>query len=191
MRGRSFPQTLFRVFENDPSARGFIVDLLCQPPLEARIGLAIQRDQMRREVAALGGREALSLLLQLGKTHAGNVASGRIASTGETRYRIVRPKWIGLSGRKSAVDRRITQPDVLWKFYVLLFGSNLKGGGSLNLSAPGGSGSGTILIVLPDTVDTVVAWNIASSVGSKRSVADILLLDNLSCLKTSVEDRSG
>ena len=83
MPGRSFPQTLFRVFENDPSARGFIVDLLCQPPFEARIGLAIQRDQMRREVAALGGREALGLLLQLGKTHAGNVAGGRVPSTGE------------------------------------------------------------------------------------------------------------
>lgn len=84
MPDRSFPETLFRVFENNPSARGFIVDLLCQPPLEAGIGLAIQRDQMRREVAALGGREALGLLLQLGKTHAGTIAGQRTSSTEET-----------------------------------------------------------------------------------------------------------
>lgn len=63
---RLFAQALFSVFESNPSARGFIVDPFRQPLLETRIRLAIQGHQMRREMAALGRREALGLLLQFG-----------------------------------------------------------------------------------------------------------------------------
>jgi hypothetical protein len=51
---RSFPQTLLGVFENNPSARGLIVNFLRQSLFESGISLAFQRDQMRREVTALG-----------------------------------------------------------------------------------------------------------------------------------------
>ena len=80
---RLFAQTLLGVFENNPLARGFVVNLLCQSLLEAGIGFSLQRHQMRREVAALGGCEAFDLLLQLGKTHADNIRGGNLPSTGE------------------------------------------------------------------------------------------------------------
>ncbi len=81
---RLFPQTLLGVFENNPSARGFIVYFLRQSLLEAGIGFALQRHQMRRKMTAFGGREALGLLLQFGKTHAGTIPGWRPPSTGET-----------------------------------------------------------------------------------------------------------